>query len=821
MKKKSFKAVSAVFSIIFTMSSAGSFVYSAENDVPENGSIIDETPAAIKAGQETQILKNNPAKFPASFDLRNVNGKNYVTPVKDQGKWNTCWSLGAIAAAETSVLYELSEKTGLSPDNFDVEFSSLQNAWFTFSQVKGGSQDGEGVYFIAQNEDEEKENALNRGLIMGGADSYVINTFSSGIGPVAEKLAPYKNKSGNHIFYKLDKETGKKIRDEGGQPVFESHPADWKWSEDELFVDGGSYGTVGEDWSVSDELKYNTSYLENAEILPSPAFEFDEEGNCVYSYNEDVTNRMKSALLSGKAVSVTYCSEKPDFAELENEDDTAFINKNYAHYTYDEIYTPFYNTETFTESMVTPNHVVCIVGYDDNYSKDNFKKGTSAYTGNDMTPPADGAWIVKNSWGSSDGEFPNNSDWGADGSGYFYLSYYDKTIYSPTIFDFDVENMYPEYFGKEKQEKIVQQYDMLNTACYEIMPSDTESSYANVFTAEQDQYLTAVSTVISTENPTTAKYQIYRLNENAKNPSDGELISEFESAYSAIGYYTEKLPEKQLIKKGQKYSVVITNKDDSCYYVSFAIDSGKGNADYYNDLYGMNVCTVYGKAVMNEGESFIYQDGEWSDFTTLRDMFNVMYPWDDEEKAYCLEKYGSDESVVVPELSTLDNFKIKAIAEPANLSGEETTATQPETTTAAETTTTQPAVTTSETTKSGETETTTVTTAASETTTQAAKYSNDELCDMASKLYREEKGKDPENVSAEKNADGSVSIIIDGEKTYTVDANTGKGTDSNGKAVDLPATGMTSPFSAVAGTCAAVMTLLGGIFISKSKKKGE
>ena len=51
------------------------------------------------------------------------------------------------------------------------------------------------------------------------------------------------------------------------------------------------------------------------------------------------------------------------------------------------------------------NHEVAIVGWDDNYSRTNFRNYASI---------GDGAWIVKNSWGSN---------W-AD-NGYFYVSYYD------------------------------------------------------------------------------------------------------------------------------------------------------------------------------------------------------------------------------------------------------------------------------------------------------------------------------------------------------------------------------------------------------------
>ena len=44
---------------------------------------------------------------PAKLDLRNYNGYNYVTPVKMQNPFGTCWAFAAIATAETSFLIQI------------------------------------------------------------------------------------------------------------------------------------------------------------------------------------------------------------------------------------------------------------------------------------------------------------------------------------------------------------------------------------------------------------------------------------------------------------------------------------------------------------------------------------------------------------------------------------------------------------------------------------------------------------------------------------------------------------------------------------------
>lgn len=58
-------------------------------------------------------------------------------------------------------------------------------------------------------------------------------------------------------------------------------------------------------------------------------------------------------------------------------------------------------------------HAVAIVGWDDNYSRENFSES--------HRPDADGAWLCKNSWGEG---------WSYD-SGYFWISYEDMYLFDP------------------------------------------------------------------------------------------------------------------------------------------------------------------------------------------------------------------------------------------------------------------------------------------------------------------------------------------------------------------------------------------------------
>lgn len=76
--------------------------------------------------------------LPAKLDLRDFNGKNYVSPVKKQSPWGTCWSFGGIAAAETSIAYDNGHDYNNETDEIEAKLFDLSEkhlAWFTYTPL--------------------------------------------------------------------------------------------------------------------------------------------------------------------------------------------------------------------------------------------------------------------------------------------------------------------------------------------------------------------------------------------------------------------------------------------------------------------------------------------------------------------------------------------------------------------------------------------------------------------------------------------------------------------------------------------------------------
>ncbi len=521
--------------------------------------------------EEGISLRNGPLSpsFPSSYDLRD---EGVVTSVKQQNPWGACWGFAAIAASETSIMSSL----GLNAADGEIDLSELHTAWFAYTPLPEdeGSQGGEGIYATAG----QSSDILNSGGLAFTATSI----FSSGIGPVFEDDAPYRNKEG----IKLGAD---------GIPFF--------------------YASEG-DWSVSEGIRFLQAFeLEESSILPSPALR-DDEGN--YQYNQVGTDAIKQEVSDGRAVEIAFCADTFTPGETGS---ARYINTDtWAHYTYDD-------------AEVT--HAVTIVGWDDSYSKDNFIEGHQ--------PESDGAWIVKNSWGSVDAEFPhaNPEGWGVDGSGYFYLSYYDKSLSLPESFEYKTDS-----YGEGADYYLINQYDYLPSSGVSSIEMTERASMANVFEAEESQTVRALS--CETASPgSTVTYQLYLLNEAYSNPQDGTLLTEFSETYQYGGYHRAQLDESFFVAKGQHYSVVATVTSSAGYEIFADAALNKKSLEYMSEREGTERST-YAVGVVNRGESFLCEEGTWSDWVDGIDEIK--------ETLYVAEKR---------DIYDYDNFALKAYADPA------------------------------------------------------------------------------------------------------------------------------------------------------------
>ena len=161
------------------------------------------------------------------------------------------------------------------------------------------------------------------------------------------------------------------------------------------------------------------------------------------------------------------------------------------------------------------DHGVTIVGWDDNYPKEMFLK----------TPPGDGAWIIKNSWGEEQGD-----------KGYFYISYYDVNFSTKSTATAFILNNTVQY-DKNYQTDIMGIIDYSNI-------SDT---YMNTYEALENDAIAAVGTYFN-ESGIDYTVEIY-VNDILKYTQTG--VSPF------YGFHTIQLDEYIPIKKGDVFAAKI------------------------------------------------------------------------------------------------------------------------------------------------------------------------------------------------------------------------------------------------------------------------
>ncbi len=328
--------------------------------------------------------------------------------------------------------------------------------------------------------------------------------------------------------------------------------------------------------------------FENNAVVPSDAYECDYHVQNVNQIRAGLSNNMmiKQMIMEHGGVSVGIYT-----------DNKFWKGRNLSLYSY------------FGKKTVpTANHEVVIIGWDDEYSSDNFSR----------KPPGDGAWICKNSWGKKAGY-----------DGYMYLSYYDQNIEKNCVTAYSsVLKSEKDFYDNNYQAAGFITYMTSTTEDsdnYVIAFSDSLNPYGMLYEVQSDEKLDAVG-IMGLET-----YQQYFI-EAYVNPilTDGNIslddITEPDVSMKASsisgGFHTFEFGKKLRLYSGDKVFLLIKPVTRGKLVFEKDVDNiSEPNYDEWNNLTG-NIHNHY----RSSGCSYyISSDGKKMEKQTDKDFFVKMY----------------------------------------------------------------------------------------------------------------------------------------------------------------------------------------------------
>lgn len=265
-----------------------------------------------------------------------------------------------------------------------------------------------------------------------------------------------------------------------------------------------------------------------------------------YIINKENTDTIKQMIMEYGSMAIAYYSSN-SYAYDNPENDCYYYN-----------------------GVPTSNHAVQVVGWDDTFSKDNFS----------TTPPGDGAWLIKNSWGEERSDCAQY--------GYFWISYYDTSI---------SDNFFAYICEKADNYDNIYQYD--GAAGYRYIRTNY---VANVYTAKANadgiEKIEAVG-IGNWDNGINYTVEIYTDLTDDADPASGTKVASQKGSLAYSGYHTIPLNEPVYIGEGEKFSVVFTFDREAAICVDYA---------YCNSSW-----IQFNTAELNKTSFYKYAGGIWLD----------------------------------------------------------------------------------------------------------------------------------------------------------------------------------------------------------------
>lgn len=360
----------------------------------------------------------------------NLSDEGLLTPVRDQGQTDTCFSFATMASLESSVLKNTGQTLELSPYQM--------------------------LYFEQMGDEEREFNHTEHW------DE--INPYGGGV-------------DSKRLSASLAAGKGAALVEEGANDGPVTMDESRRYESDVRFTDSVLFGA-----------EYDLSYWERPEGGVSQ-------------------QEVKDAIKDEGPMVIAFTSQR----DLGN---------------YDFDTSSYYLSPTVGQAVT--DHATVLVGWDDTYSRYNFNE--------EMRPHSDGAWLIKNSWGTDEGD-----------EGYFWISYEDASIEFIGVFKGDIA----------RENETIYQKDTLGW-CNSLRVSDSHVGYAaNIFTNERDDEAIDRVMVCATGNNTKYRIEVYKGLADEQNPTSGELASVQEGEVARPGYHTATLSTPVKLSAGDVFSVVV------------------------------------------------------------------------------------------------------------------------------------------------------------------------------------------------------------------------------------------------------------------------
>ncbi len=354
-----------------------------------------------------------------------------------------------------------------------------------------------------------------------------------------------------------------------------------------------------------------------------------QKGVCYDEFEPFFGNCQQSAVVSAEKMRVCEYGLSESY-EIAPEDVKAQVKEHGAVYVsqyYNKAYLSGNGKSYYCPVQdVKVNHAAAVIGWDDEYSRENFKD----------LPENDGAWLIKGSWGAQ-----------VSDDGCYWVSYEDKGLSGFTVFGMT-----------EPADSVYSRAARLPAVN---LSANGEISGANIFTAESDITLDRAGFLYLSDGE--ADYELTVCTGVSSSSPVGKTAAKASGTVTSKGFFTADF-DPVTIKKGERFSVSVKLVADT---PALAAQRGKESTS---------------------GVSFVKTTGSWRDLSA--DSLNASTPYIfayaseqaqpyreqlravindsfadaacEREMVYALEKY-EDESSSARELKNARDLVLSAAAE--------------------------------------------------------------------------------------------------------------------------------------------------------------